>query len=779
EYGVPHIYAQTAEDLFFAEGYVHAQERFWQMEFQRRLGSGRLSEIFGESSLSTDRYLRHFNFRESSEEIYASMGDDARELIDAYSAGVNAYISENNPSSLGLEFALLGVQGVKWEIEEWSPTDSLVWAYMMIFDQASRFNELTNLNGIATVGEDMANDLLPPYRDDRPTIIQTEDLAFENRSGLGSLADLNIGDIAYLFSLAPNQEPDLFGYGSGFASASNSFAISGELTDSGTPYLANDPHMGVQAPSLWYEIGMHCVPKSDDCFYNFRGFSLAGVPAILIGHNDRIAWGLTNGAFDVEDLFIERINPQNPDQYEVNGEWMDMDIRREEITVQGWDEPDVLIVRNTRNGVVATDELIDQDPFSDGTDIHVLSYAWTALEPVRSVEAALGAVGAQNWDEFNDALEMFEAGKQNWLYADVDGNIGYVMPGLVPIRAAGDGTLPVPGWNDDYIWTGFIPYEDAPRVLNPAQGYIATANNPQIRASEYAYDLGSFQDRGQRAGRIVELIEGIGDDISIADLQQIQTDNASVGAQEIIPFLRETSFADPNVSAARDRLVNWDTQMVMDSSDAALFAIFWTHLFNETYDDQLPEDLHPSGSTIDVDSLSLLLNDEDNEWWDDVRTANVVELRDEILERSMVLAYEDGVEMMGEELDQWRWGDMHQITYRNATLGNSGIGLIEGLFNRGPFSTSGSNADVIQKTCWDVNQSFDVGCIPALRQVIDLGDLSKSTMIHNLGQSGHPMHKHYDDFVDPWRFFEYHPSNWNREDAEAGESDLLILEPSS
>jgi penicillin amidase len=779
EYGVAHIYGETSEDLFFAEGYVHAQERFWQMEFQRRVGSGRLSEIFGESTLATDRFLRHFDFRGSSEEVYASMGDSTRNLMDAYSAGVNAYISERSPSSLGLEFALLGLQGVKWEIEEWTPVDSIVWGYMMIFDQGSRFNELDHVKLIASVGEEMAGDLRPDYRDDRPVVIPASDLAFRTNDQPSSVAELGGEAAAFLAALDVNNEPELFGYGSEFASASNSMAVSGKLSESGNPILANDPHMGVQAPSLWYEVGVHCVAQSSDCTHNFRGFSLPGVPGILIGHNDRIAWGLTNAAFDAEDVFIERINPENPDQYEVNGEWEDMDIRREEIVVRGWDEPSILIVRNTRNGVVATDELIDQDPYSTGTELHVLTYAWTGLEPVRTIEAVLGVVKAQDWDDFDSALALFDAGKQNWIYADVEGNIGFIMPGKVPIRADGDGTLPVPGWNDDYLWNGFIPYSKAPKVLNPTKEFIATANNLQIREDEYLYDLGSYQDRGQRAGRITSMIENLGGNITIEDLQRIHTDNASVGAQEIMPYLGDIVFGDSDLSAARDRLVNWDTQTHMDSSEAALFAFFWNHLLNETYNDQLPEDLYVSGSSFHVDSIYHLLGEEDNEWWDDPQTANVVELRDEILERAFVLGYEEAVEVLGEEIDQWKWGDLHQITYRNASLGSSGIGLIEGLFNVGPFPTSGSSADVIQKTCWAANESFDVSCIPALRQVVDLGELGNSTMIHNLGQSGHPKHKHYDDFVDPWRFFEYHPSNWYRTDVEAGEHDMLTLEPSS
>jgi len=560
--------------------------------------------------------------------------------------------------------------------------------------------------------------------------------------------------------------------------ASNSFVISGENTTTGMPLFANDPHMGVSMPALWYEIGMHCVKKSDNCIYDFRGFSLPGVPGVLIGHNDRIAWGLTNASFDAEDVFIERINPENTDQYEVNGVWVDMEIRREEINVRGQEQAEVIFVRSTRNGVVASDVMVDQAPFSygqDGPEVYVLSYAWTALEPIRSAEAVLMVNRAQNWDEFSEALSRFDAGKQNWLYADVDGNIGYIMPGKLPIRAGGDGTLPVPGWTDDYIWTGYIPYEELPRVFNPAQGFIATANNPQIRYEDYPYLISANHDRGQRAQRITNLIQNDPDGLSIEDMTAIQTDNQSLPALEIIPYLADLVFENAEVSAWRDRLQGWDAQMLMDSPEAALYNIFWVRLIKETFHDQLPPDQYPSGNHINSDTVYNLLQEQESIWWDNIKTPDQVENRDEILTTAFEGAYAEAVETLGEDSNDWRWGEMHTITFRNATLGNSGISLIENIFNRGPFQTNGSES-VVQKTCWSANQPYQVGCIPALRQIIDLGDLSSSRMIHSVGQSGHPMHAHYDDFIDMWRFFEYHPSNWLRTDIENGKFDLLVLE---
>jgi penicillin amidase len=783
-YGVAHIYANSTEDLFFAQGYTHAQERFWQMEFQRRVAAGRLSEIFGETTLETDRYLRHFGFRQSTEEAYALLDAETKRAIDAYARGVNAYIASRRPAQLGLEFAFLGLQGTEWAIEPWTPLDSMSWAYMMIFDQASQPDqELQVANMIGAMGVERFFDLQPPYRADRPTIIESSELDYLGQVD-AALGQLNETELSYLFdsgwAASGGDRPALLaGMMTPYGAGSNSFAIAGERTATGEAILANDPHMGVRMPALWYEVGMHCLQKSDDCPYEFRGFSLPGVPGILIGHNDRIAWGLTNAAFDAEDVFIERINPENPDQYEVNGEWVDMEIRREEITVRGWDKPDVIFVRRTRNGVVASDSMVSASRFgaSDGgTEPYALSFAWTGLEPVQTFRAVQLIIRSQNWDDFQAATEYFEAGKQNLLYADVDGNIGYIMPGKVPIRAGGDGSIPVPGWNDDFIWTGFIPFEDAPRVFNPAQGFIVTANNPQVRAEDYPYNLGVFQDRGQRAQRITELILADTDQINMQDAQAIQTDNGSISALEVIPYLRQLTIDDPAVAAARDRLVGWSGQMHRDSAEAALYNLFWVRLIANTYNDQLLPDYYPNGKDGTADSMYHILQAPEAGWWDDARTGDVTETRDDILLRALTEAQTEGVATLGEDVNAWRWGDLHTITFRNETLGSSGIGFIENIFNRGPFPTSGSES-VPQKTCWNANDDFHVTCIPALRQIIDLSNLDNSLMIHSVGQSGHPMHPHYDDLIAMWGDLQYHPVNWSREAVEGGEHELLVLEP--
>jgi penicillin G amidase len=671
-------------------------------------------------------------------------------------------------------------------IDEWTPVDSMIWAEMMIFDQSDKMKtELANIAQLAAVGQAMYDDLHPAYREERPTIIQAEDLPALPQSKSVSRTSLSQAEVDSLLDLSRDANsiafvpPMLPNLGFGGVGASNSFAVSGSRTTTGNPLLANDPHMAISMPSLWYEIGLHCVEKTPECVFNLRGFSLPGVPVILIGHNDRIAWGLTNANFDAEDVFIERINPANPNQYEVNGGWQDMDLRREEIWVYGREEPVVIYVRSTRNGVVGSDEITDQQPFSygeKGPQPYALSYAWTGLQPTRSLRSILMVNRAQNWQEFNDALEYFDTGKQNWLYADVDGNIGYVMPGKVPVRAKGDGTLPVPGWNDDFRWTGFIPYAELPRVFNPKQGFIATANNRQLREDEYPYLLNKETDYGQRAARVTQLIQNDLDKISLADMQATQTDNLSLPALEFIPYLENLTFNDPEVTFARDNLLGWDGQMLMTSPQAALYSIFWNELVAGIFHDQLPEDQWPIGNHKTEDIVYHLMQNPDNDWWDDLATPDVKERREAILKRAFEKAYQAGVMQFGENIAEWRWGDLHTIYYQNATLGKSGISLIENIFNRGPFPLNGSES-VVQKTCWSTTLDYTAYCIPALRQVVDLGNLSNSQMVHSVGQSGHPVSVHYDDFIEAWRTFQYHPSNWLRSEAEAGKHDMLTLRP--
>ncbi len=782
EYGVPHIYAQTPEDLFFAQGYVHAQDRFWQMEFWRRIGAGRLSEYFGEATLGTDLYLRTMGFYRIAEQEYAHTDPETRRILDAYAAGVNAYVQDRSPAQLGLEFTLLQLQGVEVTIEPWTPVNTLTWAHVMSQDLGGNYeSELNRVELIREVGVARMLDLNPAYREDFPFIVPDEELDLQGSGSVTSfdgLAYFNGLDTTLVGGFDPTQALAL---GRGEGIGSNNWVVSGELTSTGAPLLANDPHLGIQMPSIWYEVGLHCEPETDECPYNVRGYSFAGAPGVIIGHNDRIAWGVTNVNPDVQDLYIERLNPDNINQYLVNGEWRDMEIVREEIAVAGQDDPHVLLVRYTRHGPIITDledyaEFAGVNRGADGLEITALSLRWTALQENQTFRAVVMLNQAQNYDQFREALQYWDSPSQNFIYADVSGNIAYQMPGIVPIRASGDGSLPVPGWVDDYEWVGVIPYDELPRSFNPEKGYIATANQPVV-SPNYPY-LISYQpdfDAGYRAQRIVNMIESDEDGITSEDMQAIQGDNLNLFALEVIPYLEDLTFEDTAVSAARDRLLRWDGQMHMDSPEAALYGYVWVALIQETFGDELPDNLPGSGDTA-MAIFHNLLTEPDSLWWDDI-TSEVREVRDDILARAMEQGYADGVERLGSNLDRWRWGDVHTATFANQTFGESGIGLIEGIFNRGPVAASGGSGQV-NNTGWSLREPFAVTGVPSMRQVIDLSDLSNSVMIHTTGQSGHPGHRHYDDLIDLWRFIEYHPTLWERADVEAHSREHLILVPS-
>jgi len=793
-WGVPHIYATTEHDLFFAQGYVQAQDRYFQMEFGRRVGAGQLAELFGESQLDADIFLRSIGYRRVAEQEWASAEGDFRAALEAFSAGVNAYTQTRAPARLGLEFALLELQGTDVTVRPWEPVDTLTWQKVMSQSLSySLRSELEWIDLIAATGMDAARTYIqPPFHDNGfPVIVpdselEAEGLLTQNIAEAETLVALDQAKAAFgqintgLLSSVDLAAISPLGQGSGLGS--NNWAISGELTASGQPILANDPHLGIQMPSIWYEIGLHCLEITPDCNLNVRGVTFPSVPGVVIGHNEHIAWGVTNEGFDVLDLYIERVNPENPNQYEVEGEWVDMETVYEEIRIAGEEEPYVLRVRSTRNGPVMSDEtFLDRQGFminEDGSvQLSALSVRWTALEPNHTFQAIFVLNHASNYEEFREALAYWDGPGQNVVYADREGNIAYQSTGLVPIRGRGDGTLPMPGWLDEYQWRGYIPYDQLPRSLNPDKGYVATANQPVV-SENYRYLLGTDFDAGYRAERIRQMIEADTDGISIEDVQAMQGDNLSLSALEVLPYLENLTFDDLAVSEAHAWLMEWDGRMDMDSGQAALYANVWAVLVDYTFNDQLPGARTDDGSARSMDVIYDLLQLPDHPWWDDAVTPDVTETRDDVLASAFEDGYYNTVDVLGEDRTDWRWGALHGSLFRNQTLGRSGIGPIEALFNRGPAETAGGTS-IVNATSWDANEEepFLVTSVPSMRFIADLSDLSNSRIIHTTGQSGHPYHPHYEDFIDLWRMIQYHPTNWTRAMVDAEAADVLRLEP--
>ena len=786
-FGVPHIYGDSHHDLFFAQGYVHAQDRFWQMDFWRHQGAGRLSELVGKPMLETDKFLRTLGWERVSKQELALLGPDELLIIEAYSNGVNAYLTEKSGTELSLEYAFLPILNPGYEPKPWTPLNSLTWGKAMAWDLRGNLGtEIDQAMLLKDLTTDQVEFLYPTYPLDHPVIVPGFSLS-------GSVPDLRIDHsltptqstsristptLTHLLQSAQSRAENLDVItGGGFESiGSNSWVISGDLTDTGKPFLANDTHLGSQMPSIWYEVGLHCRTKSAECQLDVAGFSFAGVPGIIIGHNDRIAWGVTNVGPDVMDLYIEKINPDNPTQYEINGEWVDMETVVETIQVAGKDPVEHVVYLTQHGPIIGS--VYDLDDFAEVSGIEVpenyaLALKWTALEPSCVFCAVWDFNLAQDWQEFRNAAEEFTVPAQNLLYADVDGNIAYQMPGRIPIRVEGhDGMLPVPGWTGDYEWQGYIPFEELPFTLNPAEGYIVTANNA-VADTDYPYLISKEWSRGYRAQRIVDLIETASDPISMEYIKKMQGDNLDLLAKTLVPILLEIQFSDLELIEAQQLLRDWDYQVDMDSAPAALFMVFWQNLLNNAVHDDLPDYFNIGVESRAKEIIRQLVKIPNDLWWDDPSTSQKENLED-IFSLTLEESYRELQKELGKDPTAWRWGDLHTITFENQVMGS--FPIIKTAFNRGPYPASGGNS-IINATGWDPSDPYVIDWLPSKRMLIDLNDLTNSLTIHTTGQSGHAYHPHYIDMADLWRNIQYHPMLWQFNDVQQDTESLLILTP--
>lgn len=787
--GIPHIYAATRHDLFFSQGYVHAQDRFWQMDFWRHIGSGRLSEMFGKSQLDTDIFLRRMGWARVAQQELDSMDPESKAILQAYADGVNAYLSDHQGAALSLEYGVLKLLTPGYTVEPWTPLHSLTWAKAMAWDLRGNMDEEGDRAALLKLfSPEQVAELYPAYPVDHPYIVNSKTTetssspaataarAADNQIANHGVSQLPTAQIEAVRASVKALDALLGPGGTGFGS--NNWVISGKLMASGKPLLANDPHLGPQMPSIWYEIGLHCQPKNSDCPFELTGFSFAGAPGVVIGHNDRIAWGFTNTGPDVQDIFIEKINPQNPNQYEVNGKWQDMQTVTETIAVAGG-KPVSLTVRYTRHGPILWDEDKTMDKFRKDAGLALpenfrLALRWTALEVSHTFPALWQINKAQNWDQFRAAASLFDVPAQNFVYADIDGNIGYQMPGKVPIRASAEGLSYVPGWTDEHEWTGYIPFEQLPSAFNPAEGFIATANNAVV-GPDYPYQITTDWDYGYRAQRIVEMIRSAPGLIDAAYIQKMQGDNRNLSTDFLLPALIAVQISDTRLVQARDLLKNWDGQQGMGSSQAALFETFWKHFLSDTFDNKLPEDQRPDGSARWWEVMRTLITKPDSPWWDNPATPQK-EGRDEIIRQALGEGLKELEKLQGKDPAKWNWGELHTITFANKTLGESGVAPIEALFNRGPYPTAGGQS-IVNATGWDTTKGYQVDWLPSMRMIVDLSNWSDSLSIHTTGQSGHAYHPHYADMVDLWRNIQYQPMRWELDEIRKSAEGTLHLIP--
>jgi penicillin amidase len=789
-WGVPQIYAGTSADLFAAQGYVHAQDRFFEMDFRRHVTAGRLSELFGESQFDTDATIRTMGWRRVAEQEWDLLDDNTKRYFQSYADGVNAYLAGKSPDDVSLEYTMLGFNGLEYRIEPWQPVDSLAWLKAMAWDLRGNYSDELGRAQLAAAGlsDDQISELYPPYPQSQHAPIVAEGTVVdgefsaegddgETRPRLPAALTGSTGQAAVEATReATDTLTGVLGAGGADGIGSNSWVVSGELSQTGKPILANDPHLGPAMPSVWYQAGLHCTTIGDDCPFEVTGFSFSGVPGIMIGHNGQIAWGFTNLGPDVTDFYIERLKG---DKYQVAGKWHDLAVREETIKVAGG-ESRTISVRSTGHGPLmsdrgaalgklAADPPTGPDP-EDGAE-YGIALRWTALDPGRTASAIFALNTATDVTEFRAAAERFDVPAQNLIYADRDGNIAYQSPGRIPLRDKGDGTVPVPGWDRDYDWQGFIEFDELPTVTNPDEGFIVTANN-QVIADQYPYLLTKDWAYGYRSQRIRDMITEAGGKISVADMNRMQLDSTNTGAPAVVDKVLTT----PAVSSSRlcDLLADWDYRQPWDSTPAAVYNVLWRHLLLDVFD-ELPTGMKPGGGERWAHVMAGLLDDPDNPWWDDQSTSEVEDM-EAVIAKALAQADIELSERFGDDPAQWIWGELHTLTVTHQSLGTSGIGWIEDVFNAPPVMTGGGDG-LVNATGWNAAGDYTVDAVPSMRMVVDMSDLDDSTWVNLTGNSGHAFNPHYRDQLPLWRDGTTLPMNWSGKQIKAATQDRLRLVP--
>lgn len=753
EWGIPQIYADTEEDLFLAQGYVHAQDRFYEMDFRRHVTAGRLAELVGGGAVETDAFVRTLGWRRVAEQEWSLLDDRTQDLLRAYARGVNAYIEDRSGPQLSLEYSVLGLTGPDYQPEPWTPVDSIAWVKAMAWDLRSNMaDEIERTLATEKLSTDEVERLWPAYPSEHPTIVDSDDLAAGPGPGPAPAAPAAADVVEAVASVrtaadAAEALPVLLGTGDGIGS--NSWVVGGEHTTTGAPILANDPHLAPSMPGIWYQNGLHCRDLGDECRFDVAGYSFSGMPGVVVGHNRDVAWGVTTMYADVADLYLERVEG---DSYEYEGEQVPLETRREVIEVAGGEDR-TITVRETRHGPLLSDLDEQLARVGDATvpgverGTYEVALQWTALTPRPTIEAVFALGAARDWESFRGAAEQFTVPSQNLVYADTEGNIGYQSPGAIPVRSRGDGRWPVPGWTGTHEWTGEIPFDELPSVLNPDEGWIVTANN-QVVDGAYRYRLGEDTAEGYRAARITELLE-TQNIFSVDDMVRLQMDEEHPLADTLVPVLQDVLLDDPFHQQGRETLEGWNGQMSADSAAAAYFAAVWRHLVDLAFADELPEDQAPDGGSRWFAVVDEILDDRTDPLWDVRTTPGVTEERDDVLAEAMRRATDELTRRIARDPQAWSWGRLHRLELVNATLGESGIAPIEALFNRGPFEVGGGTG-IVNATGWDAAEGYGVTAVPSMRMVVDLAELDASRWIQLTGNSGHAFSDHYVDQAPLW-----------------------------
>lgn len=723
--GVPHIVAKSDADLYRAQGYVQAQDRLFQMDLARRQASGTLAEVVGASAVNTDKFFRTFSLRHAAELSWDDYDAQSKQILEWYADGVNAFIDEvKDTSKLSYEFKLLG-----YTPEAWTPIDSLVIGKYMAYDLGGNWNQQVFRSwAMQNYTKEQAEELFVEYPENAQSIIE---------------ANLNLeSDIASAFTTD---------YLSSEFNGSNNWVVSGELTKSGKPLLADDPHLGLSTPSVWYQMHLQSPEQ------NVSGVIFAGIPGIILGHNEQIAWGVTNVNPDVQDLYIETPNPEKPYQFEYDGEWEEATVRQEPIKVKDGETVDFEVVE-TRHGPIISNIMLKDTKMKEQ-----FSMQWTALQSTQELKAVLGFNKATNWEEFEVALEDFKAPAQNFVFASTDGTIAYKANGLIPIRKQGTGALPVPGNSSEYDWESYIPFDELPTVINPEEGFIATANN-QVVGEEYPYHISNLWAQPYRYERIVEMIktpmydEETGEllKLSVAEMKGMQMDKKNLHAEEFLPVLLETIKAQDTEGKYKNvttLLKEWEYYDDKDQGAPLVYHFLIENMEKALFQDAMPEDVYklmPAKSQITDQMLRDAYAGNPGVWITEEGG----------LDKFVYTAFEDAVTKIegkfGTSVSKWKWGSYNKLTFNHPLA--SASDFLADYVNPEKLSVGGSSVTV-QAASEDGSGNVNHGA--SWRFVADLDNLKTAHHIVGPGQSGHVKSKWYDNQVSNWVYGRYHKTNIN------------------
>lgn len=846
--GIPQIYADTPEDLFRAQGYVHAQDRFWEMDVRRHITSGRLSEMFGKSQVETDSFLRTMGWaRVAQQEYDTKLSPTTKKYLQAYADGVNAWLKEHpGGASASLEYTLLGAVNRHYTPEKWTPVDSVAWLKAMAWDLSGNMQDEIDR---ALLSQDFSTRQIKQLYPDYPyarngTILRTGTVAANGQyqqagtaartaaaAGVGTTqARAVVGGLLKSLSTSVDSVPQLLGP-AGQGIGSNSWVVSGSLTTTGKPLMANDPHLGPGMPSIWYQMGLHCRTVDASCPFDTAGYTFSGMPGVVIGHNQKISWGFTNLGPDVTDLYLEKIT--GTDTYLRDGRNVRFQVHKETIKVAGGKDVEIT-VRETDNGPLISDQSQDDQQVGKyapvgnaapdrGIGGYGVALKWTALQPGNTMDAVFELDRAQNFPQFRRAAMDFAVPAQNLIYADTDGNIGYQAPGVIPIRnKADDGTYPAPGWDSAYDWKkSYIPFRSLPWALNPPEGYIVTANQAVVDPS-YPYLLTEDWEYGTRAKQITDLLRSKvknGAKISPDDMQDMQLDNTSVMAGTLVPYLLKINVRDKYVRDAQDLLKDWNYHQDAGSAAAAYYNGVWRNLLLRAFGDKFPADLRakgdcqlveqktndtlpddavggkpnlvqecgtrdpsqaqPDGGDRWMEVVRQQLQNPDSPWWDYTDAyGRVHHGRDALLLQALTDARQELTSKLSKDISTWSWGRLHTLTLKEQTMGSDdssiGSGVVHELLNRGPYELSGGSA-AVDATGWNAAAGYQVDWIPSMRMVVDLSNFDASRWINVGGASGHAYHPNYNDQTKLWADGELLPWAFSADAVKKTLKDHLVL----